>query len=223
MIRPWILVLVLFSAQGCAAFNDPHVWAPVAAAVVLQVNDLDEQISDQLYENNPVFGDVENAKDWSDNFRQYTQTSYILAGAAADIPLDKKAFMLTAQYISKEALSEFRGELWRHIDRERPDGSNNNSMPSGHTTSASYQASLAKTNTQYLAVSDDTKRYLDMTYTSFAVMTGYARVEAGKHYPSDVLIGYALGAFAGNLAGMATDQALSIRPAINGVVVSYAF
>jgi len=203
-----ILLITIFLLGGCGTVNDPHVYAPLAAAALLQINNADEKVSDYLYENNPVFGDVENAKDWSDNFRSYTETSYILAGLFADIRADHKALLLTSQYVSGEAVSEVRSEIWRHVERDRPDGSGNTSMPSGHTTTASYRAKLAKINTQYLDVNEDIKDNLNIMYTSFAAMTGYARVEAGRHYPSDVLVGYALGSFLGNI----TEQVVIFSP-----------
>ena len=199
-------VALLIWISGCTTVNDPHVWAPLATAALLQINDTDEKISDELYENNPVFGDVENAKDWSDNFRSYTTTSYILAGAAMPVELDTKILLLIGEWASVEAVDHIRGELQHSIARERPDGSGLISMPSGHTTTATYQASLARTNISYLNISTATKQKLNISVTSFAVLAGYARIEAGRHYPSDVLVGYALGNFFGNISETVINQ-----------------
>ena len=59
--------------SAAQALRDPNVWAPVAAAVALQAGDLDEQISDQLRENTPLFGSSENALDASDDLRSASE------------------------------------------------------------------------------------------------------------------------------------------------------
>jgi hypothetical protein len=41
---------------------------------------------------------------------------------------------------------------------------------------------------------------LKWTFDSLAAITGWARVEAGMHFPSDVLAGWALGHFTADLA-----------------------
>ncbi|HKU17421.1 MAG TPA: hypothetical protein VJQ52_23705, partial [Steroidobacteraceae bacterium] len=55
------------AAQGAA--SDPWVWAPLAAAAVLQVDNLDRRASDWAREHTPVFGSQKNAEDWSDTLR----------------------------------------------------------------------------------------------------------------------------------------------------------
>ena len=217
------------------AFTDPNVWAPTLAAVALQINDLDEQISDELYENNPVFGNVENAKDWSDNFRNYTTLSYASTAIAAPGPdstaawLGTKVIVLGSQWVSVEIVDEFRREIQHRTERTRPDESNNFGFPSGHTTTAAYQAQLAEINIKHLEVSKETKRNLNLTVNGFAAAAGYARVEAGRHYPSDVLVGWALGNFFGHYANAFIDPKhnLVVMPQIDketaGVALSYNF
>ena len=56
-----------------------------------------------------------------------------------------------------------------------------------------------------------------------AAATGWARVEAGKHYPSDVLAGYAIGSFLARFAyhaflesGAAPAVSLNVTPLPRG-------
>jgi membrane-associated phospholipid phosphatase len=77
----------------------------------------------------------------------------------------------------------------------RPDGSDNESFPSGHTALAFSFATLANRNLDSLDFLGDFRRPLQITNTVLASGVAWARVEAHKHHPSDVLFGAALGHF----------------------------
>ena len=63
--------------SGSQAFRDPHVWAALLGAVLLQVDDLDKKLSDQLREHTPVFGSEQKANEASDDFESLTKLAYI--------------------------------------------------------------------------------------------------------------------------------------------------
>ena len=80
--------------------------------------------------------------------------------------------------------------LKQAIDERRPDGSDNNSFPSGHTSISFASAATLE------------KRYgWQVGAPAFAVASfvGVARVEARKHYWYDVVAGAALGTASGFL------------------------
>ncbi len=77
----------------------------------------------------------------------------------------------------------------------RPDGSDDESFPSGHTSHAFAFATLANRNLDSLDYLEDVRAPLQVANTVLASGVAWARVEARKHYPSDVLFGAALGHF----------------------------
>ena len=79
--------------------------------------------------------------------------------------------------------------------RTRPDGSDDASFPSGHTSMATAAATMAASNLGYVDTADWLLHSGRVGLYGMAAATGWARVEAQKHYPSDVLAGYAIGAF----------------------------
>lgn len=72
------------------------------------------------------------------------------------------------------------------VGRLRPNYGTN-SFPSGHTTYAFMSATLLERNSGPL---------VGIPVFALATFTGFERVEAGRPYPSDVLAGAAIGAFA---------------------------
>jgi membrane-associated phospholipid phosphatase len=75
------------------------------------------------------------------------------------------------------------------VGRERPDGSNNQSFPSGHSITAFCFAPVV---TRYWGWEAGVPAYL------LATVTGLARVEGYHHYLSDVVAGATLGVIIGN-------------------------
>src|SRR5579875_3201912 len=56
-------------SAAVAAVTDPWVWAPLAGAGVLQVDNLDHRLSHWGRTRNPIFGSESNATLWSDRLR----------------------------------------------------------------------------------------------------------------------------------------------------------
>lgn len=73
------------------------------------------------------------------------------------------------------------------IHNPRPDGSTNNSMPSGHSAQAFVSATLL--DMEYR----DTSPWISVSGYLCAATTGYLRVANNRHWASDVLIGAGIG------------------------------
>lgn len=178
--------------------QQPEFWAPVAVAAVLQVDDQDKRLADRIAEDRPLFGSTRQASEASDDLRDLTKLSYISTALVSPVNknaswINTKSKLLFSEWAGVEATGVFTGWLKKTTERERPDGSNNRSFPSGHTSKATAQAQFAIINTAYLPLHEDTKTAMNAGFNSLAIGTAWARIEAGKHHPSDVLAGWSLG------------------------------
>ena len=104
------------------------------------------------------------------------------------------------------------------VDKERPDGSDNDSFPSGHTALAFGGASFIH------------KRYgLEYSIPAYvgAAFVGYSRVHADKHDTTDVLAGAAIGGLTSFYVTPYERDGLSVAPNIApdyyGFVAHYEF
>jgi len=188
------------------AVTDPWVWAPLATAAVLQVDNLDRRTSDWAREHTPVFGSQSSAEQWSDDLRS---TSVALAlvslvatpgGDDAGQWLISKAKGGAVEVAAVAVTTATTVGLKGATDRERPNGADNESFPSGHTSSAAVHGQLTKINLQSIPMSPGLRLTADIGVDAVVLGTAWARVEAGWHYPSDTLAGMALGNFVASFA-----------------------
>ena len=100
--------------------------------------------------------------------------------------------------IAAVAVTEGSTDLLKYTtNRTRPDQSGHDSFPSGHASRTAVCDTLASRNLQYLEMPDEARMGLRAGFVALSLTTGWARLEAKKHYPSDVLAGMALGHFFG--------------------------
>ncbi|MCP4433667.1 MAG: phosphatase PAP2 family protein [Gammaproteobacteria bacterium] len=107
------------------------------------------------------------------------------------------------------------GEIKSATGRQRPNSKDSESFLSGHVSAVSAQAEMAKINIEYMPVNKTSKQALSFTVDSFAALTGWARIEAGEHYPTDVLAAWAFGHFVSRMGQEFIDperQQFMIRP-----------
>lgn len=185
------------------AIASPRVWAPAAGALLFRTTGADRDVSDWAREETPVFGSRENAERASDRLRDLAQFGYYITVLFA--PGDPDATAQTLDKIGTLAVGTL-GVSATHAmtsaaksgsDRLRPDGSDRRSFPSGHASSAAAYAANGRLALRWLPLEEKAVRALTGAYDASALATGWARVEAGRHYPSDILAGYALGTLIG--------------------------
>jgi hypothetical protein len=181
------------------AVRDPGVWVPAIGAGVMQVGHADRETSEWAREHMPVFGSQRRADRWSDNLRSASMIAYLASALAtpsgddASSWLENKAKGYLVGFTAATVTSLARHQLKSGIDRERPDGMDNASFPSGHTSASAVFTQLASRNLRSIRTSDHTQRALDIGLDALTIGTAWARIEAGAHFPSDTLFSIALG------------------------------
>ncbi|HEX7035182.1 MAG TPA: phosphatase PAP2 family protein [Pseudomonadales bacterium] len=181
-------------SAAASAARSPATWLPLAAAALLSIGDLDEDLSDWGADQAPLFG--ADAESDSDDLRRVAQGAWLITALAAPSrTLTDKAGGLAVgagALLLERAVTDGIKEL---ADRRRPDGSNERSFTSGHAGAASAAATLARANLDYLGLPGWLDGTLRVGLHGVALGSGWARVEARRHYVTDVLCGYAVGHF----------------------------
>lgn len=183
------------------AATDPWVWAPLAGAGVLQAGNFDHRLSHWGRTRNSIFGSEANATLWSDRLRSVSVGAdlvTVLLTPSGDFDgtwlLDKAKGYLVNLAAATTAV-ESTTLLQHSLSRERPNGANDHSFPSDHSAASSVYTGLASLNLQDIPMSEDTRDALDVSLHALSFATAWARVEGGWHYPSDTLVGMAIGNF----------------------------
>ena len=187
---------------GEAARNaalDPLTWVPTAGAAVFAATDWDDEVLEWATDHNPLFGSIEDAKDWSDDLAVVASVNWFATAVAAPSGEEalwvNKAKGMGMQAVTLFATRSITDGLKSLVGRERPDRPADNSFPSLHTSGATSASTLAARNIDYMPLSDTQKTWWKVGGYTVAGLTGWARIEGNRHYPSDVLFGFALGHF----------------------------
>jgi hypothetical protein len=219
-------------SAAVSAAVDPWVWAPLAASALVQIDDWDRRISDWAIGHTPVFGSQADAEEWSDDLRDASVLAHWATIAATPGGTEPKRWLLAktrgalvdaAAVASTVAVT--RG-LKTTIERKRPNGVDDESFPSGHTSSSAVHTRLASRNLRWIVMNGATRRTLDVGLTALTFGTSWARIEAGVHFPSDTLFSMALGTFIGSFVndaflGGGAAATLALQPLSDGASVSW--
>ena len=101
------------------------------------------------------------------------------------------------------------------VQRQRPDGSNSLSFPSGHTASAFATATVLQRNMGWK---------VGIPAYAFASAVGASRMASSKHYLSDVLVGAGIGIAAGRAVSFNVGREkfdVGAAPTAGGAVVTF--
>jgi membrane-associated phospholipid phosphatase len=187
-----------------AAYNaliDPQTYIPAAGALVFTISDWDRKVSDWATERAPVFGSQKTAKDASNDLLwPLIGEIVITASAIPDGDNSKQWVTDKAKGLGVEGGAFGVNALATAIlkdstDRERPNGTNNQSFPSGHASNAFAASTLSNRNLDMIDMPDGLRTGLQVGNILLASGVCWARVESDLHFPSDVLAGAALGHF----------------------------
>lgn len=189
-----------------AAYNAataPETWVPLSGALLVRITGTDHDISQWAIKRTPVFGSQNNATSISDhllNFSLYTYISSALFAPGGEkfgnwIYAKTKGYSVgVISYFTTRGITDY---LKTETDRLRPDKTNNKSFPSGHTSKTSTYLTLAVRNLESYPYFSKYPLTLHAGHAILTAAAGWSRIEAGRHYPTDVLVGAALGNFVG--------------------------
>jgi membrane-associated phospholipid phosphatase len=215
------------------AARDPWVWAPLIGAAVFQVDDWDRRTADWAQARTPVFGSQRSAEDWSDDLRtasvlaHYATLAATPSGATPSEWLADKAKGTLVHVAAVSGTVLATRTLKTTVDRERPNGLGTESFPSGHTSASAVHTRLASRNLESIEMSANARASLDVGLYALTVGTSWARIEAGWHYPSDTLVGMALGNFIASFVNDAFlglergSPQLALAPIENGAMLHF--
>jgi len=209
--------------------SDPLTWGTAIGASLMPIDDMDHRLSDWAKKNNPVFGGQTEALDASDRLRRMADYGSMATLVAAPAGKTTDATYWAAASteglldaaISHSLTLNSTGIGKREVGRWRPHGKGNDSFPSAHSSTAFNYAAVGRQVVPNLGVNGWTQTGLNVTFNALAMGTAWARVEGGVHYPSDVLVGAALGNFFGIFVYelmLGPDRAfeLTLAPAAGG-------
>lgn len=186
------------------AATSPRTWVPLTGALIIYSTNSDYQISKWASSTNPIFGSQKRADDFSDICVAAARDAFVVS-SILDITSDYSMTSLNTNIqrfiIGAGALqlnTRFVTYLKTETGRLRPDASDYRSYPSGHTAESSINTTLASRNISYLRIPTPYKKAMQYSLFTLTTATAWARVEANKHYPSDVLVGMAIGNFLGS-------------------------
>ena len=159
----------------------------------MQVDSWDEDVSEWARDETPIFGSEGSAQDWSDGLRNAAVAGYAVSvlatpSKARNAAVGVGAFAVTAGITEGLKVA---------TSREGPNGFDDKSLPSGHAANAAVFNTLTVHNLQAIDMGSRLRTSLEIGAGAVTVGTAWARVESGDHYPSDVLVGMALGNFMG--------------------------
>jgi hypothetical protein len=207
------------------AARDPWVWAPLAGAAMFQIDDWDRRTSDWARQHTPVFGSQRGAEEWSDDLRSASAFAHYATIAATPSGGDRgdwvvnktKGVLVGVAAVSATvaATQALKGT----VDRERPDASDRESFPSGHTSASAVHTRLASRNLQSIDLSRPARTALDAGLYALTIGTSWSRIEAGYHYPADTLFSMAMGNF---LASFVNDAFLGLETSDTAFAVAAA-
>jgi len=187
------------------AAQEPSTWIPLATAGVVAAGGWDKPWQRSLGKHQYVFGQA--AEDRSNQLVGLSTLLYagttLIASPQTESGFDTwqwRASNVAVMLTDKTLVDELVGEWKLRAGRDRPDGVADDSFPSKHNATAASQTTLTRRNLDYLELDDSWRQAATWGLYGLDGLTGLARMEANKHYPSDVLVGMALGNFLANFS-----------------------
>lgn len=194
-----------------------HVWVPLVGAGAIHWGGYDHKISRYAEHEKHIYDDQNGADNWSDNFDDILKYEMFLTplftASTEDGTFKEYVWRKGKGYVVIAGASRIpdyaHDRMARAIHRRRPNKMDTRSFPSGHSTQAGARNMIVLRNLQDIPMDPNVRFGIETLNTTMAGGVLWARVEGKRHFPSDVLTGYALGAF---LSGFIYDSLMYSRP-----------
>jgi len=190
------------NAAKKAAFS-PLTWVPAAALTGVYFSGKDHKISDWASSKTPVFGSNENANDFSNHMQNAVRVSCYSAMSARLINHSYNSgefwypalTIISSWAIAVSGTNLTTNYIKEKTGRERPDKQDDLSFVSLHASNSTSYATVAANNIERMPLHPAAGYIWQIAGYSLAAGTSWARVEAKKHFLTDVLAGWVLGHF----------------------------
>lgn len=217
------------------AAREPSTWAPLAAAAVIGAGNWDHQWQSSLSKHQSVFGG-----DAEDESNALVTTSTVLYAVSTLMAAPREqSFSESVQWkavnvgvmLADKTLIDGMVTEWKKVsNRDRPDGVAGDAFPSKHNATVATQSTLTRRNLDYIDIDPALRKLAKIGLYGIDGLTGIARMEADKHYPTDVLVGMALGNFLANLSynlflekSASQTYSLALVPTTNSLTINTQF
>ena len=183
------------------ALLDPQTFVPAAGALAFGLSKWDKKVSHWATEHTPIFGSTKNAENDALYLEIPLYTEVFITALATPSGSDSKDWVYSklkgmAVEGAAEALVVGATSLLKDATgRTRPNGNGNSSFPSGEASAAFSSVALSNRNLNSIEIPQELRIPLKVVNILLGTTVAWARVEAGVHFPSDVLAGAALGNF----------------------------
>jgi hypothetical protein len=177
----------------------------IGSLATLALLPVDDEIVDWFVDQQPLGPNAVDIGYWIGHRQTVAASSILLMGgglAFGSPYVRDTGFLFVESHLVVAGVTQI---LKAVVGRERPDGSNDNSFPSGHASSAMTSATVLQLRFGWWV---GAPAYLA------AIYTGLSRVQGDKHYLSDVVFGWVLAWYLSSAIVRASDP----RPGERGYV-----
>lgn len=210
---------------------EPEAWVPLTSAALFSLGNFDLKISNWMREQNPLFGSQPNARKMGDVLRNilmlqaFTTTLFVEEGKEGPSWALSKGKRLFIQTLGLASVVFLGRTLKSSTNRQRPNGVGEDSFPSEHSSTSFALSAITRNNLEQIHLASGWQTGLSMSSLGLATSVAWARMEAGRHFPSDVLFGAFLGNFLSNTIQdtflQKSDYSIMILPSRDGLTTFF--
>lgn len=201
-----------------SASKNRDVWIPALGAAAIGLSGEDKDLARRAERSSQWFSDAQGS---SDDLKDIAGILYGVTLFAT--PKDPNYSRWQHLWVDTQAagLSVGTSTVLKDLTgRNRPDDSSDESFPSGHASYVATMTALSRAHVARSNLGPNTQAAINVGFYALSATSGWARVEAGKHYPTDVLAGIALGNFMAHFVkelAFGNDEHISINTLEDGV------